>query len=189
MHKLLKILITSTIVFSGCAHTTPPIVPPSAGYYGTRDAQTPVLCVIDADFTPERCRETVEAAITVINNTIGREALHFAGGIQITDASQVPEPDENVILVGVDTLPDRTLGLTSPRGMDGPKLRLTVIVLSEQAWKIGRAPDVALHEMLHAMGIAHADAASRYSSLMKPSIGEQHGLSPADIVTLRAAYK
>ncbi len=184
-HTLAAIILLASL---GCAHTTPLRVPPASGYFGVRQLHTPVLCVTDADMTPERCKAVVEAHIAEINKAAGVEILHYAGTIEINDPAGMPDKDENIILMGIDALPETTQGITAPQAFNGPYLALTIIVLSEDAWTIGRQYDVALHELLHAVGIAHSDPRGMFPSLMNPAIGAQHGLSAADIATIKAAY-
>jgi hypothetical protein len=131
----------------------------------------------------------------VINRAVGFELLHYAGWLTLHSSADVPAKCVDLVLVGTSPLPGSAIGMTLPRCMQGAYISGTVILLDPFIWDAqamrGALPeDVVLHELLHALGLGHADKDGAFPSIMQPSASaELHGLQPGDLASLRAVYK
>lgn len=194
--------LTLAAMCACCAHTHTPMQPPTSGYFGVIHPGKPVQCIMSnetetgegAGLTASQCQVLAEQ-IQIINKAVGFELLHYAGPVYPRTANDLAGKCEDFIYVGAGSLPGNTIGLTVPRCMQGPYIMGEVILLDPFIWDSeamhGAQPaDVVLHELLHAVGLGHADKDGAFASIMEPHIQRDvHGLQPSDLVTLRTVYK
>lgn len=170
---------------------------PTWGAYAYQCVETrEVVCLVDNDFTEAQCQETVVPAIIAINNAAGQRLFHFAG-IEPFDMAR----GHTLVLSGVYTIfgsrmPEGILGETRSRFSTEPTAPYCIdyvqtSILPSVFANMPFARGVVLHEMLHALGAAHADLGARYESNMMPNANSPHwrnAMTPNDLAALRAMY-
>lgn len=161
-----------------------------------------VVCYLDANFTLQQCLNTVPAGIDALNKAAGREVLRFDGFVAKQDVGAAFEQGMLVILG--DKLNTKkafksghyTLGSTHPKVAETDKtfcIERVFIAIDVNVWTNLEPPaqaGVVLHELGHAIGLAHAEGAG-YGSFMSPAINNKNAqdrLSESDAAAIRFVY-
>lgn len=183
----------------GCAHVREfhPLPHTLANYAVQCVDVRKVVCVSDADMNAAQCNELVPYAVFEINRAIGREVLVYAGVIPGDDAVVRARYAAGDLVVFAAKLPENVLGMTVPAVslaangdaacIDRVITVLDVALLNEK--RVVAAP-VLIHELVHALGFAHAPP-GHYGSIMAPAVSSDQAslhLTPADIRSLRDTY-
>lgn len=151
-----------------------------------------IACVDDPQYPWAKCYEETREAMGVINAAIGHNVFEHQGVIATDGAVETYK--SGTLIIGLDVLPPLVLGLTAPHielKEHSACIERVVIALSPDTLKMPRTDriQIIVHEMVHALGGAHADIQGSYSSCMEPVHRSRAWMmSPADIKTLRSVY-
>lgn len=198
------LIIVLSLLSTCCAHSTKKAPyarsgsdAPAWGAYSYQCVQTrEVVCLVDNDFTEQQCNDAVVPAIKAINETAGQPLFHYLGARPFDMALGHSLVMGGVYVIIGSQMQEGILGETRTRFDENPYhphcIQAVMTALLPSIWTNPNfARGVVLHEMLHALGAAHADPHARYESNMMPSANHPHwknAMTPSDAAALRAMY-
>jgi hypothetical protein len=196
-------VLTSVLLLPTCSAAAPRAVTLSTFALQCETTRS-VICVDDADLSQAQCQAVIPGVIKQINAAVGRELLRFDGFITRAGASNAVRIGAIVVeghadlgkALGRDEL--QVFGFTpsSMEARDGTVcLTNTLLLLDPRLFTEWHEflGGVVMHEMLHAIGIAHSAnfSSPTFKSIMAPSAtspSHSETLTPADIYSLHAIY-